>query len=136
MPSFLVLKKRCDFVRLTKYGEHVPTSSLVLQAAPSGLSQPTSCSRIGFTTTRKIGKAHVRNRCRRRLRAAAALFFNQLALPDFDYVLIARYTTADADFSTICRDFQYAIQKINRRFVPEGHSLVTENNSPTDTTVD
>ena len=128
MPLFSVLKKRRDFVKLTKHGEHVSTSSLVLQAAPQGLAQPTLQARIGYTTTKKIGKAHIRNRCRRRLRAAAALFFGQLALPDFDYVLIARHTTATAEFSTICRDLQYALKKINRKFMPEEQNLAPKNN--------
>lgn len=129
MPSFSVLKKRRDFVKITKHGESVATSSLVLQAAPSNLSEPVSHPRIGYTTTKKIGKAHIRNRCRRRLRAAAALFFDKLALPDFDYVLIARYTTADVAFSTICHDLQYALQKINRRFMPESADDTAKNNT-------
>ena len=136
MPLFSVLKKRRDFVKITKHGESVSTSSLVLQASPSCLAQPTSQARIGYTTTKKIGKAHVRNRCRRRLRAAAALFFKQLALPDFDYVLIARYTTADVEFSTMCRDLQYALKKINHKFVPEEQNLVTKDNSSADTVAD
>lgn len=136
MPSFSVLKKRRDFVKLTKHGESVATSSLVLQAAPSNLPEPLSHPRIGYTTTKKIGKAHIRNRCRRRLRAAAALFFEKLALPDFDYVLIARYTTADTAFSIICRDLQYALQKINRRFVSENADDTPKNIAPTDNSAD
>lgn len=136
MPSFSVLKKRRDFVRLTKHGESISTSSLVLQAAPSDLDTPSANSRIGYTTTKKIGKAHIRNRCRRRLRAAAALFFEQLALPNFDYVLIARYTTANTDFSIICRDLQYAIKKINRRFSPENSNETATDNSSIDNLAD
>lgn len=129
MPSFSVLKKRRDFVRLTKSGESVPTHTLVLQAAPSKLNSPTGEARIGYTTTKKLGKAHIRNRCRRRLRAAAALYFAQNALPDFDYVLIARYSTADADFQKICQDLCYAINKINRKFIPEEQKNDAENSS-------
>ncbi len=117
MPAFSILKKRRDFVRLTKHGEFVPTKNLVLQAAPSNLQKATGEARIGYTTTKKIGKAHIRNRCRRRLRAAVALFFAQHSLPDFDYVLIARYTTADADFRELCRDLCYALKKVNARFM-------------------
>ena len=136
MPSFSVLKKRRDFVKLTKHGVSVATSSLVLQAAPRDLNETTSHPRIGYTTTKKIGKAHTRNRCRRRLRAAAALFFDKYALPNFDYVLIARHTTAEVDFSVICRDLQYALQKINHRLMPEIADNATKNNSPADNSAD
>ncbi len=129
MPSFSVLKKRRDFVRLTKSGESVPTHTLVLQAAPSELAFRTGEARIGYTTTKKLGKAHVRNLCRRRLRAAAALYFAQNALPDFDYVIIARYSTANADFQKICQDLCYALKKINRKFFPEEQKNDTENDS-------
>ena len=72
-------------------------------------------NRVGFTATKKIGKAVVRNRCRRRLRAAAALCFGKLALPNADYVLIARYSTAGVDFKELCRDLQYGVKKLNRQ---------------------
>ena len=46
--------------------------------------------RLGFTATRKIGGAVVRNRAKRRMRAAAQAILPQLGKPGFDYVLIAR----------------------------------------------
>lgn len=118
MPSFLKLKKRADFVRLTKSGVSLPTSSIVIQAAKR-IDNTDSFSRIGFTTTKKLGKAVVRNRCRRRLRAVAAKFFQKLALPNTDYVLIARYNTAEVDFKTLCGDFSYGLKKINQKLTPD-----------------
>ncbi len=114
MPVFFKLKKRKDFVRTAKSGISIPTHSIVIQAV---LRQEESAqgARIGYTTTKKIGKAVVRNRCRRRLRAAAALFFGELALANADYVLIARYNTARVDFKELCRDLQYGIKKLNRQ---------------------
>ena len=47
-------------------------------------------TRIGITATRKIGGAVVRNRAKRRLRAAAQAILPQLGKPGLDYVLIAR----------------------------------------------
>ena len=126
MPVFSVLKKRRDFVRICKSGESVPAKSVVVQAAPRMESEKDGKARIGYTTTKKIGKAHVRNRCRRRLRAAAALFFGKYALADFDYVLIARYSTADADFRDLCRDLCYAIKKVNARFT--GKEIAVKDN--------
>ena len=65
------------------------TPSLILQAAQS-LSTPhkvipeDSCF-LGFTATKKLGKAHIRNRTKRRLRAAAQQIFPHLALNGIDY---------------------------------------------------
>jgi ribonuclease P protein component len=44
----------------------------------------------GFTATRRVGGAVVRNRAKRRLREAARLLLPELAQPGFDYVFIAR----------------------------------------------
>ena len=118
MPAFSKLKKRKDFIRLTKSGVSLPTSSIVFQAALR-IESLDSNPRIGFTTTKKLGKAVVRNKCRRRLRAATANIFNKLALPNTDYVAIARYNTAQVDFETLCRDFKYGINKINQKLNPK-----------------
>ena len=113
MPVFFKLKKRKDFVR----------------AAKSGISIPQG-ARIGYTTTKKIGKAVVRNRCRRRLRAAAALCFGKLALPNADYVLIARYSTAGVDFKELCRDLQYGVKKLNRQLNGETACVQEDDQTP------
>ena len=117
MPEFSVLKKRRSFVRLTKGAFCVAARTLVLQAMESEKENVSGNPRIGYTTTKKIGKAHTRNRCRRRLRAAAALLFAKYAMPGFDYVLVARYTTEKAKFAVICEDLVYALKKARANFV-------------------
>mgnify|MGYP000163918367 FL=1 len=87
-------------------------------------------NRVGFTATKKIGKAVVRNRCRRRLRAAAALCFGKLALPNADYVLIARYSTAGVDFKELCRDLQYGVKKLNRQLNGETACVQEDDQTP------
>ena len=87
MSEVLILKKRKDFVRVAAKGVKVATSTLILQAAQS-LSAPEGSCRTGYTTTKKIGKAHVRNRTRRRMRAAVRELFPARARPGVDYVLM------------------------------------------------
>lgn len=88
------------------------TSSVILQAAQS-LSAEKEAARIGFTTTKKLGKAHIRNRARRRLRAVLRPLYEQL-LPNRDYVLIGRYNTADCPFETLSKDLAWGLKKLNR----------------------
>ena len=129
MPVFFKLKKPKDFVRAAKSGISIPTRSIVIQAVlrPEETAQG---ARIGYTTTKKIGKAVVRNRCRRRLRAAAALCFGKLALPNADYVLIARYSTAGVDFKELCRDLQYGVKKLNRQLNGETACVQEDDQTP------
>lgn len=93
--------------------------SLILQAAQSlSMPQHSTCLQnecaLGFTATKKIGKAHVRNRTKRRLRAAAREIFPETARELTDYVLIGRYNTAAVEFSQLCKDMKKALGKINQ----------------------
>ncbi|MBE6458934.1 MAG: ribonuclease P protein component [Alphaproteobacteria bacterium] len=114
----LILKKRKEFVRVAK-GLKVVTPSLILQAAQSlyreGKIINQDCCYLGYTATKKIGKAHLRNRTKRRLRAAATSLFAQLGRGKTDYVLIGRYNTADTDFANLKADMEKAIRNINQQ---------------------
>lgn len=115
----LVLKKRKEFVRVAK-GLKVVMPSLILQAAQSlcreGKRLDKDCCYLGYTATKKIGKAHLRNRTKRRLRAAAAPLFKQNGRGLIDYVLIGRYNTASVDFARLQADMEKALAEINRLF--------------------
>lgn len=106
------------------------THNLVLQAvqslsAPYREKLPEDGCFLGFTVTKKVGHAHLRNRTKRRLRAAAREVFPQLALPKFDYVLIGRYSTAGADFKTLVGDMKMAVKRINKLLKPKPGSQVS-----------
>ena len=79
--------------------------------APDGL-------RLGFTITKRVGKATERNRIRRRLRAAVVIVAADLpadvaALP-VDIVLIARRPALDAAFGLLAEDLRHAIPTVTR----------------------
>lgn len=117
MLKVLILKKRKDFVRVAQ-GLKVAAPGLILQAAQS-LSSPhreipeDGCF-LGYTVTKKVSKAHIRNRSKRRLRAAAREVFPDNARVKTDYVLIGRYNTADIEFKKLVSEMKKALCKINK----------------------
>ncbi len=64
----------------------------------------TSANRIGFTVSKKLGKAHVRNRIRRRLREVYRLNEESIA-PGWDVVVVARTRSIDCEFSALTDAF-------------------------------
>jgi ribonuclease P protein component len=84
---------------------------LVLQAAP----QPSGAGygvRVGFTASRKVGNAVVRNRAKRRLRAAAAHVLSNQGKSGIDYVLIARGATAERPFAALLADLEMVLYRV------------------------
>ena len=65
--------------------------------------------RVGFTATRKLGGAVVRNRAKRRLRAAAATVLPLYGREGNDYVLVARQGTLTRPFSGLLDDLTTAL---------------------------
>ena len=116
--EILTLKKRKDFVRVANKGLRVVTSTVILQAAQN-LSPEQQNVFVGYTTTKKIGKAHVRNRARRRLRAAVREIFPQSAQMNNTYVLIGRYNTADCPYKDLCQDLKWGLKKLAKLSLKE-----------------
>ena len=94
---------------------------MILQAAPR-LSGSSESFRIGYTASKKIGKAHVRNKAKRRLRAVVRDVFPSMALDNVDYVLISRFNTADCKFKDLKSDIKWALKKTNKMLLGEDAS--------------
>ena len=69
------LTRRAEFLRVASRGRKAPSPGLVLQAMQRDDALPV---RLGFTVTKKVGNAVVRNRTRRRLREAARLLLAEV----------------------------------------------------------
>ncbi len=84
---------------------------MVLQAAlqPAGAGYGV---RVGFTASRKVGNAVVRNRAKRRLRAVAAQVLSNWGKSGMDYVLIARAATAERPFAALLADLEMALHRV------------------------
>ena len=64
----------------------------------------TGQNRVGITVSKKLGKANVRNRIRRRLREAYLLNEDKFQ-PGWDIVVVARGKALDAKFDDICKNY-------------------------------
>jgi ribonuclease P protein component len=84
----------------------------VLQAAPAPAELVLPSVRVGFTVSRKVGNAVVRNRVRSRLREVAKLVIPGQARPDLDYVLVGRQAALKRDFATLQRELVEALKKL------------------------
>ena len=81
------LKIRADFLRAAQAKRH-GAGSFLLQARRRG--DASAGIRVGFTASKKIGNAVVRNRAKRRMRDIARKVLPVLGMPGWDYVLVAR----------------------------------------------
>jgi ribonuclease P protein component len=101
------LKKRQEFLRAAARGKRAARPGLVLQA----LAVPEPSLRLGFTVTKKIGNAVIRNRARRRLKEAARLTLPGMGLSGWDLVLIGRDATAERPFPLLIEDLRGALRQ-------------------------
>ena len=60
----------------------------------------TGTNRVGITVSKKLGKAHIRNRVRRRLREVYRLNEERF-MPGWDIVLVARSRAIEAPFDKL-----------------------------------
>ena len=118
------LQKRSDFLRVAARKINWATRGLVLQVAPHQTSTDqaersalTLAMCVGFTASKRVGRAVQRNRAKRRLRAVADHVLPVEAMPQMDYVLIGRRETLERSYDALVGDLRYALKKLNIRAI-------------------
>jgi len=109
------LKNRRDFLRVAKTGKKWVAPGLIVQVDPHASEEPSDVMRIGFTVSKKVGNAVVRNRIRRRLRAAADEVLPAEGRLGRDYVVICRRAALKRPFADLTQDLKIAVNKAERR---------------------
>lgn len=115
------LKRRAEFVHLTRHGRRQAMPGLVLQSAPTPMDTGSGdAMRVGYTVSKRVGNAVERNRLKRRLRAAVNLVFPACAAGGHDYVIVGRRAGLNRPFADLASDLSKALHKLGcRRQEPE-----------------
>lgn len=107
-----VLAKRQDFLRIAAGQKKWVSNSMIVQVAVRD-EQDCSAIRVGYTASRKVGNAVMRNRAKRRLREVVAHLLWDKGQRGHDYVLIARASTVDMSFDQLIRDFSWCLRRLD-----------------------
>src|SRR4051812_40091338 len=100
------LKKRSDFLAANG-GKRTSTPGFILLVRDRKDADP--AMRVGFTVTKKIGGAVVRNRMKRRFRALAREIMPEQGVPGADHVVIGRARGIEREFPLLRSEFVTAL---------------------------
>lgn len=103
------LKKRPEFLAAAK-APALARGCVLVQALDRADGAATI--RAGFTATRRIGGAVVRNRAKRRLREAARALLPLHGKPGHDYVFVARQGAAIRPWARLLDDVKTALIRL------------------------
>ena len=101
------LKKDSDFRKVYKHGKSFASRYLVMYI----LNNKSEHSRIGISVSKKVGKAIIRNKVRRRIKEAYRLNIDENVKIGYDIVFIARVAIKDAEYKDIEKSMKHLVKK-------------------------
>lgn len=102
------LKKRKEFAYIFKKGESLASKHIVLTFVSSKLKQ----YKVGFSCGKKVGKAVVRNKVKRRIKEA--VYANRSLLQvGYNYIFVGKQTSSLATFEEIKQEVEFLLRKVS-----------------------
>ena len=108
------LKKRKDFIKSNKFGKKYFSTSFILQKYTYP-NQEETYLRFGFTATKKLGNAVIRNRAKRRMRSLITFYLksdNNIFEDNNSYVLVAKKPLIKASFVNLKDEIKECLNKL------------------------
>ncbi|MEO1027614.1 MAG: ribonuclease P protein component [Pseudomonadota bacterium] len=109
------LKRRSEFL-FVRGGLSQRRKTIVIQAREQ---RDSDGIRVGFTATKKVGNAVIRNRAKRRMRAAASELLTQFGVSGCDYVFISRAQTPHVEWQSLLDDIESALITLRQRLAAD-----------------
>ena len=132
-PSRLVRKRRHGFPARMAAAKGVSKASGAVVIQRLDRADNDEAIGVGFTATRKVGGAVVRNRAKRRLREAARALIPTHGVAGSDYVLVARQGTADREWLRLLDDVRSALTRLAGAPHSPGAADAAKDRAPSDT---
>ncbi len=101
------LKKTREFENVFKNGCKIVKQSIVVFYFPNGVGE----TRLGLVVSKKVGKANVRNRIKRRLRELFRVLRSNASV-GYDIVIIARRNSSEQPFAVLESDMRDVFEKL------------------------
>ena len=99
------LQKNKQFQFVYRRGKSMACKDLILIFAKGSKMQ------VGFSVSKKVGNAVVRNRTKRRLRECFRPYLGEVKRGL--YVVVARPSAAEASYQSLCKSLAYLLKKQN-----------------------
>ena len=106
MQNTVSIKENRDFSRLYRIGKFYSSDCLILYLKNNKLG----FNRLGVTVSKKVGKAVVRNRVRRRIKESYREIEGRI-LNSYDIIVVARAKAAECDYNKIRSALIYLFKK-------------------------
>ena len=107
--------KRSQYLRVARARKYVASKGLILQFENKDPNEGGNRHRVGFTVSKKVGNAVVRNRARRRLKSVVNDVLTSSEERPLDLVLIGRVSTLKRSYDELLGDVRFALKSARTR---------------------